>query len=414
MPVTILRNARVFDGVSDHLIEDADVVIEGKRIRELSHGRARTRADIEIDLGRRTLLPGLIDAHVHVFAVNLVATRNEAMPLTLMTAMATPRIKAMLDRGFTSVRDVGGGDVGIRDAVAQGFIPGPRLFVGGPGFTQTGGHADHRKRTDARAAHEVDRNSSAFVFQNRLVDGADEMRIAARDELRKGADHIKLMMSGGVGSPSDHIEDVQFNAEEVRIAVEEANRKRKYVCAHAYPIAAIRHALENGVRTIEHANFIDEATAAFARQHNAFIVPTLVCYAETAKHGDRLGLSAFVMEKLAVVNVAGIAMLEPCRRSGVKMGFGTDLMGELEYAQSHEFVIRSRVENPFDVLRSATSVNAEILNRSGDLGVIASGALADIVVVDGDPTRDMTLLDGQGEHIPVIIQDGRIYRNRLT
>lgn len=410
-PVTVFRNARLFDGESDHLREDIDVVVEGNRIVEVAEGRAKVAAAHVIDLAGRTLMPGLIDAHVHLLAVNLVAARNLDSPLTLLTLQALPRIRNMLERGFTSVRDVAGADFGLRQALADRLIPGPRAFIGGPGLTQTGGHADHRRRTDSR--RERDRDSNGVDFFARIVDGPDEIRIAVRDELRKGADHIKLMAGGGVGSPHDEIDDYQFSEEEIRIACDEAAMKRKYVCAHTYGSVAVQRAVKNGVRTVEHCNLIDAETAAVVRDAGAFVVPTLVCYEVTEEHGDRLGLSPFVMAKLRYVNEAGIRMLEICEAAGTRMGFGTDIMGELEYAQSREFVIRARVQKPVDILRSATSVNAEILQRNGQLGVVAPGALADLIVVDGDPIADIALLDGQGENIPLIMQDGRLYRNRL-
>ena len=356
-------------------------------------------------------MPGLIDAHVHLLAVHLVASRNLDAPLTLMTAKALPRIRNMLERGFTTVRDVGGADFGIREALATGLIQGPRVFIAGPGITQTGGHADHRRKTDS--ARDRDRNANGVDNFSRLVDGPDEMRIAVRDELRKGADHIKLMAGGGVGSPHDNIDDYQFSEEEIRIACEEAAMRQRYVCAHTYGSFAVQRAVRNGVRTVEHCNLIDAETACIVRDCNAFVVPTLVCYEVTEKHGDDLGLSAFVMDKLCYVKDDGLKMLEHCEAAGTRMGFGTDLMGEMEFAQSHEFVIRARVQKPVDVLRSATSVNAEILQRTGTLGVVAPGAIADLIVVEGNPLENIALLDGQGEHIPLIMQAGRIYRNRL-
>jgi imidazolonepropionase-like amidohydrolase len=308
----VFFNGLVFDGLAETATEGQEVLVEDNRIIAISDTPIDTAGATRIDLAGGMLMPGLIDAHVHVFAVNLVQARNEAMPLTNMTARAVPRIRAMLDRGFTTVRDVAGGDVGIRDAVAQGFIPGPRLFVGGPGLTQTGGHGDHRRVTDSNPP--PDRNANAHVFFCRLVDGADEMRRVVRDELRKGADHIKLMASGGVGSPTDAIENVQFDDAEVQTAVREAARRGKYVVAHTYTSEAIAHAARNGVRSIEHANFIDDATAALVVAQDAYVVPTLVCYDETEQQGDRLGLSKYVMEKLRLVNGAGIGMLDICAR----------------------------------------------------------------------------------------------------
>lgn len=412
MATVLLRNARVFDGVGDELRPGMDVLVVDTRIEAVSDRPIQAQSAIEIDVGGKALLPGLIDAHAHVFAVNLVEARNRNMALTEMTARAVPRIRAMLDRGFTSVRDVAGGDVGIREGIALGFIPGPRLFVGGPALGQTGGHGDHRSLTDDRT--DIDYNSSAFTFSCRLVDGPDEMRRVVRNELRKGADHIKVLASGGVGSPADAIENLQFSEEELRIAVRETAARGKYVCAHAYTSEAIRHAVGAGVRTVEHANMIDAETAAFVAGRGAYVVPTLVAYEETAKHGERLGLSPYVMDKLDLVNKTGIVMLGTCTDAGVKLGFGTDLMGEMEYAQSDEFAIRGRVQKPADILRSATSVNAEILQQSGRLGVIAPGAQADMIVCDGDPLRDIRLLADPKRNLRLIMKDGALHRNDLA
>ncbi len=411
MPITIIRNATIFDGVSDELAYDQDVVVENGRIREVVTGRAKLDASLVIDAGGRTLLPGLIDAHVHLFAVNLVASKNIDYPMTLMTAKALARTKNMLERGFTSVRDVAGADFGFRQALAEGLVPGPRAFVGGPALTQTGGHGDHRRKTDSRL--DRDYNSNGVDNFARIVDGPEQVRQAVRDELRKGADHIKLMASGGVGSPNDAIEDWQFSEEEIRIASSEAAAKGKYVCAHTYASSAVQRAVKNGVRTVEHCNLIDQETAAVVRDHNAFVVPTLVCYEVTQQHGKALGLSAYVMEKLDFVIEGGLRLLEHCEAEGTPMGYGTDLMGEMEYAQTMEFVIRARIQKPVDVLRSATSVNARILQMEGHLGVIREGAIADILLVDGNPLENIAVLDGQGENIPLIMQEGRLYRNRL-
>jgi imidazolonepropionase-like amidohydrolase len=411
MTMIVFRNARLFDGSSEELKEGIDIVVEGNRIREVAEGGAGSFDAIEIDVGGRTVLPGLIDAHVHLMAVHLRAANNLDYSLTLMTAKSLPRIKAMLDRGFTTVRDVAGADFGLRQAIAEGLIIGPRAFIGGPGLTQTGGHADHRRRTDSRL--DVDRNANGVDWFARIVDGPEAIRLAVRDELRKGADHIKLMASGGVGSPNDSIDDYQFSEEEIRMAVDECAMRGSYVAAHTYGSTAVQRAVKNGVRTVEHCNLIDAETAAVVRDHDAFVVPTLVCYEITEKHGDELGLSPFVMSKLRHVNEAGVRMLEICESAGTRMGFGTDLMGEMEFAQSHEFVIRARVQKPIDVLRSATSVNAEILKRSGELGTVAPGALADLVVVDGDPLVNISLLDGQGENLSLIMKDGDLYKNRL-
>lgn len=412
MSLTIFKNCAVFDGVADDITDRRDVLVRDGLIEAVSDTPLAAPADaVEIDAGGRTLMPGLIDAHVHVFSLSFSAAVNASMPLTLMTALAIPRIRSMLERGFTSVRDVAGGDVGVQRAVALGALEGPRLFVGGPGFSQSGGHGDHRLAT--QSLRNTDASASAQGIFSRLVDTPDEMRLGVRDELRKGADHIKVMASGGVGSPLDRIENTQFSPEELAVAVSETAARGKYVCAHAYMVPAIRQCLEVGIRTIEHANFIDEETARLSKEKGAYIVPTLVCYDETYHHGAQLKLSDVVMEKLKLVNEAGVGMLEICERAGATMGFGTDLVAEMGVAQSTEFVIRGRVQKPVDVLRSATSVNAEILQMSGKLGVVAEGAFADLIVVDGNPLEDIALLAGQGENIPVVMKGGALHRNTL-
>jgi imidazolonepropionase-like amidohydrolase len=411
MTITIFEHCSLLDLDAGDVKEGWHVAVEGERIKEVSD-RKITSSDAQvINAAGRTLMPGLIDAHVHVFAIHLNQAKTASMPLTLMTAAATHRIRNMLSRGFTSVRDVAGGDFGIQQAVEQGIIPGPRLFISGQAITQTGGHGDHRLRTDDS---EPCGCSSALNRMCRIADGPDTVRKAVRDELRKGANNIKLLVSGGVGSPHDPLESRQYSAEEIRAAVDEASAWNTYVTAHSYTSRSTIHAVEAGVRCIEHGNLVDDAAAKVMAQHGAFMVPTLVCYDETARHGKAMGLTPVVMEKLRLVNERGLAMLEICKRHGVRMGLGTDLMGELEYAQSREFSIRAEVLSPAEVLTAATRVNAEILNRSHELGVIAPGAFADMLLIDGNPLRDIRLLEDQGAHMPVIMKGGAFFKNALS
>jgi imidazolonepropionase-like amidohydrolase len=330
-----------------------------------------------------------------------------------MAIHATQRLREIVNRGFTTVRDVAGGDFGIKQAVSQGLIPGPRLFISGRALSMTGGHGDHRKLTDSAIPCACSGGNNALDMLTRIADGVPEMRRAARDELRKGADHIKILVSGGVGSPYDPLHGRQFSEEEVKAVVDEAAAWDKYVCAHSYTSRSTQFAVNCGVRTIEHGNLIDEATAELVAEKGAFMVPTLVAYAETASRGSALGLSEVIMEKLRLVNEGGIRMLEICRKAGVQMGFGTDLMGELNEAQSREFLIRREVLPSAEILKSATSVNARILQQEGRLGAIAAGALADLLVVDGNPLKDLGLLQDQGAHLSVIMKNGEFYKNLL-
>jgi len=406
----LFANARLIDGVADAPSEGMHILVEGNKIREVSDVPIRVAGAETIDLHGRTLMPGLIDAHVHVYSIHLNSDHERHMPHTLMTAHAIHRVRAMLMRGFTTVRDVAGGDWGMKTAIDLGLVEGPRLFVSGRALSQTGGHGDHRPRTDDSVPCAC---TSALDIMTRLADGPDAVRYAVREELRKGADHIKVLVSGGVGSPHDALDNTQYSLDEIRVAVEEAAARGTYVAAHSYTSKSTRRAVECGVRTIEHGNFVDLETARFMAEKGAFMVPTLICYRESADNADAYGLRAEVKRKLAEVNEAGLQMLEVCREAKVTMGFGTDLMGEMIAAQTKEFELRADVLAPMDIIRSATAVNAEIVGQAGRLGCIAPGALADLLVVDGDPSADIGLLDEARHAISAIMKDGRFYRKRL-
>ena len=407
MATTIFANAAVLDGTNRERREDHHVLVENELIKEVSD-RPMTAADAQvIDLAGRTLMPGLIDAHVHVIAVDAALARLAEQPLTLTSLQAGRVMEGMLARGFTTVRDAGGADGGLAEAVAQGLVRGPRLFPSGQALSQTGGHGDLRPRTRSVVSCACCEYGAGLA---RIADGVDECRRAARDELRKGATQIKIMASGGVASPYDPIWNLQYSDEEMRAIVEEARAWHTYVLAHAYTPEAIRRSIDNGVRSIEHANLIDAPTAAHVAAANGFVVPTLVTYDALYRFGRELGVAEGSLAKLADVREAGLRSLEILQRAGVKIGYGTDLLGPMHKYQAGEFVIRAEAMAPFEVIRSATIVNAELLNRAEELGVVAPGARADLIAVDGDPLRDIALLGGQGEHISVIMKDGVVHK----
>ncbi len=411
MSLVLFRNAQLLDPTRADLADGSAVLVEDDRIREVSSRPIKAAGATVIDCGGRTLMPGLIDCHVHVFLSEVNLRYLESVPLTLMTARAAGLMRAMLDRGFTTVRDAGGADWGIREGVALGHLPGPRLFVAGRAIGQTSGHSDARRRTDPGAACHT---CNAMAFTLAIADGADEVRRAAREQLRQGADHVKIMVSGGVASPHDPLESLQYTVDEIRAAVEEARTFQKYVCAHAYPAEAVARAVEHGVRVIEHGNLIDAPTARLMAKHGAFLVPTLVAYDAISRHGARFGMGAESLEKNTVVLEAGLRSLELCREAGVRMAYGSDLLGQLQPDQSREFLLRAEVLSPREILQSATVVGAELLGRAGELGVVAPGALADLLVVDGNPLQDLKLFQDQGAHLAVIMQGGRLRKNALT
>ncbi|MEX1146746.1 MAG: amidohydrolase family protein [Sphingomonadales bacterium] len=407
----LFTNCTLIDGTSDEARSDMHVLVEGNAVREVSDTPIKAASARTFDLRGNTLMPGLIDAHVHVYAIYLNQELTRDMPHTLMMAHAIPRVRGMLDRGFTTVRDVAGGDFGIKQAIEDGIVAGPRLFISGRALSQTGGHGDHRFRTDESVPCAC---TSALDVMTRIADGVDSVRLSVREELRKGADHIKVLVSGGVGSPHDLIDNTQYSMDEIRVAVEEADARGTYVAAHSYTSRSTRRAVECGVRTIEHGNFVDPETARFMAEKGAFMVPTLICYRESADNADTYGLSKTVKDKLREVNEAGTQMLGVCRDAGVTMGFGTDLMGEMIAAQSKEFRLRADVLPVMDILRSATSVNAEILGQTGRLGCVAEGALADLLVVNGNPLDDLTCLENDGRYLDAIMKNGVFHKNTLN
>ena len=409
MSAIIFANCAVLDGTRSERREGHHVLVEDGRIGEVSDRPIRSAGAEIVDLQGGTLMPGLIDAHVHVIAVDQVLARLAERPASLVALQAARVLEGMLLRGFTTIRDAGGADGGLAEAVEEGLVRGPQIFPSGQALSQTGGHGDLRPRTRsvsvvACACCEVGAGIA------RIADGVAECRRAARDELRKGATQIKIMASGGVASPYDPVWNLQYSEEEVRAIVEEARAWHTYVMAHAYTPEAIRRSIDFGVRSIEHGNLIDRATAERVAAADAFVVPTLVTFDAMHRFGRELGFPVVSLAKLGDVREAGLRSLEVLQAAGVKIGYGTDLLGPMHRHQSHEFVIRAEAMAPFDIIRSATSVNAELLNRSGEIGVVASGARADLIAIDGNPLADISLLDGQGDHLTHIMKDGVFYK----
>ena len=359
MSSLLFRNALLFDGETDHLRDNISVLVEGDRIREVSDRAIVSPSADSIDLRGRTLMPGLIDAHFHAYATALDLGKAEETPRSLHALEAHILLENALARGFTTVRDAAGADYGLAQATERGLIKGPRIFYSGRAITQTGGHGDSR----AQSVEGCTCSSSVISW---VADGPEEVRKAAREELRKGANQIKIFVSGGISSPSDPVWMPQFTDEEIKAAVAEAASRRTYVMAHAYTADSIARAVRCGVRSIEHGNLIDRAAAEVVRAHEAFVMPTLVTYDAFHKFGAEGGAPDYLLQKLEDVRTAGLRALSLLQDVGVQTGFGTDLLGELHVHQSEEFIIRSEVMEPVDILRSATSINARILNRTAN------------------------------------------------
>jgi imidazolonepropionase-like amidohydrolase len=405
-PTTFI-NARIFDGVGDDYLAETRVVVDGDRIAAVEREVGGPSEGNLIDVAGKTLMPGLIDAHCHVLGSSLKVSEIETQPLTYVASYASKMLGHALDCGFTTVRDVGGGDAGIARAVTDRLIRGPRVFFAGRALSMTGGHGDFRDPFSEVGAC----GCSAAGRVAHVVDGEDAVRAAAREELRRGAHCIKVMLSGGVLSPTDPIWMDQFTDREVTAAVEEAARRRKYVAAHCHPPDSIARAARLGVRTIEHATLIDETSAAAVKSAGAYVVPTTVIVRALLDDAKSGLLPGWMSAKLAEVSDQSLHGLEIMDRMGLKIGFGTDLLGHLHTHQTREFLIRREVQTAAAILQSATSVNADILMEP-HLGRIQPECHADLLIVDGDPLEDIGALAQDGRTLTAIMKAGEIVKRR--
>ena len=408
MGVTILRNASVLDPERGELAEGQSVVVDGGRIADVGPGLAGPDDATVLDAGGRTVMPGLIDAHTHPAVVDMDLFAMAEWPPSYVAARAGRALEGMLARGFTTIRDVGGGDFGLAQAVEDGYFTGPRIRFGGKQLSQTGGAGDWR--APSRQVYDGNYYSPAIGV---ICDGVPEVRRAVREEVRRGAHHIKVYLSGAVDSPSDRVDSTQFSLEELRAIVEEATAANIYVAGHAYTSRAINRGLECGVRSIEHGNLMDSSSIPLFKEYGAFYVPTIVTYHTlAAKSRDGL-LPADIAGKLEEVIDGAIGALEMAHAASIPIVYGTDLFADMHDQQLREFIIRAEVQPPADLIRSATTTAAQLLRLVGEVGVVAPGALADLLVVDGNPLEDIRVLTTPERSLKLIMKDGQIYKNDL-
>lgn len=404
----ILDDCLVFDGRSSDLAEARTIVIEDGLIREVGEAGAFGGDALRIDVGGRFVMPGLIDAHFHAYGIELNPALVDLIAPQLRGLHAKRILEATLQRGFTTIRDAAGGDVHLATALRLGLIDGPRFFYPGMAISQTGGHGD------LRAPGHYDACACAYCGAMAVVaDGPDEVRKLVREQLRTGATQIKLFVSGGVLSPSDPIWMNQLSIEEIRVAVAEAESRRAYVMAHAHTNEAVLRCIANGVRSIEHATFLEDSGAEAIARADAFAVPTLAIVETIRTAGASIGLPQAMVDKVTEVGRNATISLDRLRSAGARIGFGTDLLGKLMPEQSIEFRLRREVCTPIEILRSATSVNAALLNMEEKLGAIVPGAFADILVLERSPLDDITIFE-RHDMIRLILRGGRICRNSLS
>lgn len=400
----------VLDGFRE-LQRSFHVLVKDGYIDSASSTPIKDESATVIEVGGRTLMPGLIDAHAHITGLSL-SPKNSSYPESNVAIAAAHYLRNSLMDGFTTIREAGGADYSIARLLSLGELVGPRLFYSGRALTQTGGGADFRtpyEITDPCG------HASPFSVMSVIADGVDELRKAAREELRRGASQIKLFASGGVVFPSEaHPTLYEYSEAELSAAVEEAVARGTYVMAHVYTDAGIRRCLKAGVRSIEHGNFASEETVAAMAGSGAFLDPTFISLAQRIESASETQLSSSIVNNLTNTICRGQQVYSWAKKYNVPIAFGTDLWGPVaQKSQVREFEMRMKLDSPANVIRSATSVNAELLMQKGKLGTIAQGAYADLLIVDGDPLADLRVMLDPKNNLKLIMKGGEIYKNEL-
>jgi len=408
MADTIFTDARVLDVVAGEYRTGQSVRITDGKIAEIGSSVKANKDSLEIPLNGKTLMPGLCDAHVHVTAYTADFAKLKATSPFYVGIKAFEIMGGMLARGFTTVRDAGGADHGLANAVEENPTAAPRLLFCGHALSQTGGHGDMRRPGEV-SLHQC----FCCSGMGHVCDGITEVLRAAREEIRRGATHLKIMASGGVSSPTDRITSTQFTEEELRAIVNEANAANIPVMAHAYTSRAINRALKCGVKSIEHGNLLDQGSVDLMLDGDRFLVPTLVVYHALVQEGTEAGLSADMVQKTWEVLDAGLDALKLAYQQNVNIAFGTDLLGIMHRRQLEEFKLRSPVVANDDLVRQATCNAARLFNMEDQIGQVKEGLLADLIVIDGDPLDDITALTTPETSLKMVMKEGHICINNL-
>lgn len=424
-PPPPLININVIDVEAGHVIPNCSVHVQNGVIARIMPASSLSRSsEAPFPTGPRTktkfinmqnqyLCPGLIDCHVHLTATPGGTSLKDmfaASPNTI-AYRTTYVARNMLLRGFTTARDTGGADAALRDAIAEGLLSGPRLFIAGKALSQTGGHGDLRAPYQGDEHKCCGGHSTALA---RICNGVPACLEAVRDELRQGANFIKIMCGGGVATPTDALDMLQFTAEEIQAITTTAAYSKTYVTAHAYNAEAIRHAVDNGVRGIEHGNFIDPETARYCKEKGVVFTPTLITYQGMTEPPFDNFLDEFSQAKNLEVLASGLQALEILRDAGITMCYGSDLLAGLHTLQNREFSIRSAVLSPLEILQSATINAATLVGMEGKLGCIKEGAIADFLILNANPLEDITILDHVDKSLMAIAKEGRIVSSKIA
>ncbi len=419
--ITLFQNIRIFDGKSGALSGPSNVLVRGNKIERIAAGPAptdRSATTVIIDGGGRTLMPGLIDAHWHTMLVRPTPAVLLTADFGYLNLMAGAEATATLMRGFTTVRDVGGPAFGLKRAIDEGMIAGPRIFPSGAIITITSGHGDFRQPSEVPRILGAPQSRQEQTGAAMVADSPDEVRVRVREQLMQGASHIKLTAGGGVASPHSPLDVSTFTEAELRAAVEAAENWGTYVTVHAYTAASIRRAIAAGVKCIEHGHLMDEATAKLIADKGIW----LSMQAFPDELGEAFPPGSFEREKAMEVFAGTDKTYKLAKKYKIKTAFGTDILFSQRLAQRHGTLLTKLVRwyTPAETLVMATGTNAQLLALSGKrnpypgkLGVVEEGAFADLLLVDGDPLANIKLLEDPEKNLLIIMKDGRIFKNAL-
>jgi len=414
----LITNANIFDGKSDKLASGMSVLVEGNKIAKIAKSITAPSGATVIDTKGRTLTPGFIASHEHVLmqaSVGELLTSDERF----VAYVGVQTARTYLMHGFTSIRDASGNTFSLKKAIDRGIVEGPRIYPSGPMISQTSGHSDHRH--DAQRSKLVGGQDDLFVQHGdmAIADGVPEVLKATREALRRGASQIKIAVGGGTGSYADPLDVVEFTPEEIRAAVQAASDWGTYVMAHVYNNVGIRRAIDNGVKSIEHANLIDEATLRYMKEKNVWLSPQVIVFTYIPKGYTEDQANKHKQAYAGIDN-----MFKTAKKIGfTKIAFGSDIITDPETMAriNEEFVFRTKWFTPAEVLRQATSSSAELLALSGNrnpypgkLGVIEEGAYADLLLINGDPLKDIKVLTKPDANLALIMKDGKIYKNTIN
>ena len=423
---TLIENVNVWDGTSDRLQKTVQVLIADNLVQKVGKNVTAPEGAVIIDGNGFTLIPGLSDAHVHLSAnMSSKEARNEAhwMYTSVRTAKAAENFLML---GFTTVRDIGGPVFGIKRAVDEGLIPGPRIYPSGAYISQTSGHGDFRSANEPSVALSGGQMQAADLLGwAYVVDGVPEVLKAARENLRKGATQLKVMAGGGIASDFDPIHSVQFTSEELEAAVQAAADWDTYVAAHIYESKGAIRALNAGVKCLEHGHLFNEETIKLIKEKDAWLVPqafwndTPASFWVPGKDTIPVALDKKIKPVLEGTDI----VFKLAKKYDINVGFGSDAYGDLGYESYAltEFTSRTKWYSPLEILKQATSGNARLFSLSGrinpytegKLGVITEGAYADLLIYEGNPIEDMKVIANPEKNLKLIMKDGKVYKNEL-